>query len=157
MPARNLVIHEYRKHGTCSGLTPEAYYELSRKLYAKVKVPPRFERPNAALTVAPEEIVREFVGVNPQMKPESIAVTCNGPGNRLREIRVCFTREGEFRACGRNEDARRLCGAPKVYIPPVRQSAATPEPRRGGPVPPQGPLPGPAEPSLNNTRGERRI
>ena len=160
MPAPNLVIHEYRKHGTCSGLSPDAYFDMTRKLFNKVKVPPRFERPNAPLTVAPDEIVRDFVSVNPQMKADSIAVTCNGPGNRLREIRVCFTRDGEFRSCGKNEEPRRLCGASKVYIPPVRESAGSGEPRRGGPggaIPPQGPLPGPGDPSPNNSRGERRI
>lgn len=157
MPAPNLVIHEYRKHGTCSGLSPESYFDLTRKLYNKVKIPPRYERLNAPITVSPAEIVSDFVSVNPQMKPDSIAVTCNGPGNRLREIRVCFTREGEYRACGRNEDARRLCGAPKVYIPPVRASAQPSDQRRGDGVPPQSIPPGPGEPSLNNSRGERRI
>ena len=157
MPAPNLVIHEYRKHGTCSGLSPEAYFDLTRKLYGKIRIPPRYERPNAPLVVPPEEIVRDFVGLNPAMKADGLAVTCNGPGNRLREVRVCFTREGEFRSCGRNEDARRLCGAPKVFLPPVRESAAPPPAGRGSPLPQQVPPPGPAEPSLNNNRGERRI
>jgi len=145
MPARNLVIHEYRKHGTCSGLSPEAYFGLTRKLYDKITIPPRYVRPNAPLTLPPEEIVRDFVGANPQLKPESIAVACNGPGNRLREVRICFSREGEFRACGRNEDASRLCRAAKVFIPPVRYPGGI---RPDGSLPPQGPLPGP---------GERRI
>ena len=33
MPSRRLIIHEYRKHGTCSGLSPEGYYGLSRRLF----------------------------------------------------------------------------------------------------------------------------
>ena len=33
MPSRSLVIHEYRAHGTCSGLNPERYFAVSRQLY----------------------------------------------------------------------------------------------------------------------------
>ena len=164
MPSPKLVIHEYRKHGTCSGLTPEGYYDLSRKLFAKVKVPPRYERLNQALFVSPEEVTRDFLSVNPTLKPDMLAISCGGPGARLKEIRVCFSREGEFRSCGRNEDARRLCSAAKVYLPPVREegpaSGQATTPRRGTgtpsiPVPQQGPLPGPGDPG--NARGERRI
>ena len=46
MPSPRLVIHEYRKHGTCSGLEPEGYYGLSRRLFSSVKIPPRFVMPN---------------------------------------------------------------------------------------------------------------
>lgn len=123
MPSRGLIIHEYRKHGTCSGLSPEDYFAVSRQLFKKVAVPPRYERPNQALTVSPTEIVRDFLTANPGLKAENLAVACGGPGNRLREIRVCFSREGQYRACGRNEDARKLCSAPKVYLPPVRDAA----------------------------------
>jgi ribonuclease T2 len=125
MPSKPLIIHEYRKHGTCSGLDPEGYYKVSRQLYQKVRIPPRYERPNQAFTVSPAEVIRDFVSVNPELKAENIAVACGGPGNRLREIRVCFSREGTLRACGRNEDARRLCSAAKMYVPPVRGGAGS--------------------------------
>ena len=128
MPSPKLVIHEYRKHGTCSGLSPEDYYKVSRQLFEKVRVPARYERPNQALTVSPSEIVRDFLSANPGLKPENLAVACGGSGNRLREIRVCFSREGAYRPCGRNEDAWRLCSADKLYLPPVRGSAGGPEP-----------------------------
>lgn len=137
MPSKRLVIHEYRKHGTCSGLSPEDYFKVSRQLFEKVKVPPRYEHPNQPLTVSPGELVRDFISVNPSLKPDSLAVACGGPGNRLREIRVCFSREGNYRPCGHNEDARRLCSADKLYLPPVR----------GG---------GPAKPNLAPGREERR-
>lgn len=120
MPSPGLVIHEYRKHGTCSGLAPDRYFDLSRKLYDRVKIPPRYVGPNQAFFVTPGDVVRDFVSVNPGLKPDMVAVVCGGQGGRLREVRVCFSREGEFRACGRNEDARRLCGLPRMYVPPVR-------------------------------------
>ena len=44
MPSKKLVFHEYRKHGTCSGLGVDGYFDLARQLYDKVKIPPRFVR-----------------------------------------------------------------------------------------------------------------
>ncbi len=140
MPSRNLIIHEYRKHGVCTGLGPEGYYELSRQLYGKVKIPQRFAAPDQNQMVDTSAVIDEFVAANPGMKPDMLAVSCGGPGNRLREVRVCFSPDGQFRACGGNENQRRLCASPRVFVPPVRESRDGP--RRG-----QGPmLPGPVPP-----------
>ncbi|MEZ5852615.1 MAG: ribonuclease T2 [Hyphomicrobiaceae bacterium] len=130
MPSSGLVIHEFRKHGTCSGLDADAYFALSRKLFEKVRVPPRYVRPNQVLSVSPGEIVRDFMQANPGMKPDSIAVSCGGQGNRLRELRVCFAKDGAYRSCGANENQRRLCSAARVQIPPVRAGGPV-QPRRG--------------------------
>ena len=72
------------------------------------------------MTIAPGELVGEFMAANPQLKPDMIAVSCGGPGNRLREVRICFDKGGAFRACGRNEDQAKLCSADRMYVPPVR-------------------------------------
>ena len=37
MPSDKLVFHEYRKHGTCTGLGVDGYFALSRSLYEKIK------------------------------------------------------------------------------------------------------------------------
>ena len=42
MPSKRLVFHEYRKHGTCSGLGVDGYFDLARRLHDKVKIPARF-------------------------------------------------------------------------------------------------------------------
>ena len=42
MPSKRLIFHEYRKHGTCSGLGVEGYFDLSRRLYDGVKIPERY-------------------------------------------------------------------------------------------------------------------
>lgn len=144
MPSPKLTIHEYRRHGTCSGLDPGAYYDLARTMYARITIPARFLRPATHQFVNRTEIVREFAAANPMLPPDGIAVACGGPGNRLREVRICLTRQGEFRACGSNEVQRPLCRAERLHVPPVRPSAARPyegeRPRRS-PLP--GPLPGP--------------
>jgi ribonuclease T2 len=121
MPSDKLIFHEYRKHGTCSGLGVDAYFDLSRKLYGQVKIPQRYQDvTDPRLTVAPTELVSEFVAANPGLTRDMIVVKCGQPGNRLEEVRVCFDRDGKFRACGKNEDQRKACSAPRMYVPPVR-------------------------------------
>lgn len=150
MPSDKLVFNEYRKHGTCSGLGVDGYFDLARKLYDKVKIPKRFVGLNDdRLTVSPGELVRDFMSANPQLKPDMIAVQCGGTGNRLKEVRVCFDKAGEFRACGRNEDQRRLCSADRMYVPPVRAGG-------NGAAPNKAPDPGGRE-LLPGPREERRL
>jgi len=123
MPSKKLVIHEYKKHGTCSGLTPEGYYKLSRALYDKITIPERYLQPVRPQMVSPEKLVDEFVAKNPGLRPDMLAVSCGGAGNRLREVRICFSRDGKLQPCGRNENQRRLCSARSMFVPPVRTGA----------------------------------
>jgi ribonuclease T2 len=121
MPSKRLVFHQYRKHGTCSGLGVDGYFDLARTLYGKVKIPPRFVKlTDERMFVGVGELVGDFLAANPDLKPDMLSVQCGGAGNRLKEVRVCFTRDGQFRTCGRNEDQRRLCSADRMYVPPVR-------------------------------------
>lgn len=131
MPSDKLVFHEYRTHGTCSGLGVEGYFQLARKLHDKVKIPRRFVGlTDDRFMIAPGELVREFVAANPQLRPDMIAVQCGGPGNRLREVRICFDKGGNFRACGHNENQAKLCSADRMYVPPVRGGGEPPGIRR---------------------------
>jgi ribonuclease T2 len=121
MPSKKLVFYEYRKHGTCSGLSVDDYFKLARQLYEKVKIPPRFARVvDERMTVSVAELVSEFQAANPGLKADMLAVRCGGAGNRLKEVRFCFTKKGELRSCGANESQGRLCSAERMYVPPVR-------------------------------------
>jgi len=117
MPSRNLVIHEYRVHGTCSGLAPAQYFGVARKLYERIKVPARFLSPGNERLDSPYEIEHEFLDANPWLRPEMIAVTCRRAN--LLDIRVCFGRDFFPRACGINEDEKRLCPVVRITVPPV--------------------------------------
>ncbi len=141
MPSPALVIHEYRKHGTCSGLTPEGYYGLSRRLFSQIEIPPSYVNPMENRMVAPADLVSDFLRANPKMKPDMMAISCGGSGNRLREIRICFSKDGQLRSCGRNENQRRMCSANRMFVPPVRNMRGS-EPSQGGSRQ-DGPLPGP--------------
>lgn len=133
MPSKPLIIHEYRKHGTCSGLKPSDYFSFSERLFRTVKIPQRYVNPFEQQTVSPTELVDEFLAINPQLKRDMIVVSCDGSRNRLKDVRICMDTKGEPRTCGKNENQRKLCSASSIYVPPVRSSseARTDGPGRG--------------------------
>jgi ribonuclease T2 len=116
MPARGLIIHEWRTHGTCSGLGPESYFNAVRRAYARVAIPERFHAIEKHTMVSPAEVEEAFLAANPDLKPDMIAVTCDS--RRLREVRICMNTDLAFRSCG--EIDRRACRIPRVVMPPVR-------------------------------------
>jgi ribonuclease T2 len=116
MPAPGLIFNEWDKHGTCSGLAARAYFETIRKARSAVKIPPEYLELSEPKTVAPAEIEDAFIKVNPGLSTQAIAVTCNR--TRLSEVRICMTKDLQFRAC---EDIdRRACRREQVTMPPIR-------------------------------------
>jgi len=116
MPSKNLVIHEYREHGTCSGLPPSEYFDVARDLYQRISVPPRFAETEGRLILSPEEIETDFLKANPWLDASMISVTCRD--RALLDVRVCFGRDLRPRSCGRNE-ARRDCRLSRMTVPPA--------------------------------------
>jgi ribonuclease T2 len=116
MPSRQLVIHQWRKHGTCSGLAPGDYFALVRRAREKVKIPEGFQRLDDYRMVTPAEVETAFIAANAGLERDMIAVDCDR--RYLREVRVCLSKELAFRACP--EVDRRACRAPSVVMPPMR-------------------------------------
>lgn len=116
MPSPRLVFHEWDTHGTCSGLGPQAYFDLVRKARGTVTIPEAYTSLNSTLTVTPDEVEVAFVKANPGLSRAAIAVTCGSP--RLGEVRICMSKELRFRECP--EIDRRACRREKLTMPPVR-------------------------------------
>ena len=116
MPAPRLIFREWDRHGTCSGLSARAYFETVRKARAVVKIPAEYIDLKAPLTVTPAEVEQAFVNANPGLSASSIAVGCDR--ERLREIRICMSKELAFRGCEAVE--RRTCRREKIVMPPLR-------------------------------------
>src|SRR5215208_7645534 len=116
MPAPGLIFNEWDKHGTCSGLGARAYFESVRKARAAVKIPDEFLQLAQQKTVAPDDLEAAFIKINPGLSSSAISVTCSG--RRLSEVRVCLSKDMQFRAC--EETDRRACRRDEVVMPPVR-------------------------------------
>jgi ribonuclease T2 len=120
MPAPRLIYHEWDTHGVCSGLSANAYFDTIRKARELVKIPPRFHNVSTELTVSPKEVEDAFVTANPGMKSEGISVDCGGGrSKRLGEIRICMTRDLQFRDCSKQME-QRSCPREQVIMPLVR-------------------------------------
>lgn len=114
MPSKGLVLHEWRKHGTCTGLSPEGYFELVRKARARVSVPSAFEgAPPPSLTGT--QIEDAFLEANPGLKGDMIALDCDD--GRLAEVRICLSRSLDFIACP--EVNRRGCSLSRTLAVPA--------------------------------------
>ena len=118
MPSPRLVFNEWDRHGTCSGLGPEGYFEAVRKSYDTTKIPDKFLNITNYLMVTPTEVEDAFVAANPGLSRGAIAVTCDT--RRLSEVRICMTKDLQFRDCP--EVGRRACRRDKIVMPPVRNS-----------------------------------
>ena len=112
MPSRQLVIHEWKKHGTCSGLDQQAYFALARRLFSLVQIPARYRSPRGSGQRRAERSRRRFC--RRQSRP--------------------FTRHdgGELRQPARPRPA---AGAQDLLRP--RRRLQQLRPQRGAPVPRQ--------------------
>src|SRR5438552_5790457 len=116
MPAPGLIFNEWDRHGTCSGLGARAYFESVRKARAAVKIPEEFLQLSEQKTIAPGDLEGAFIKINPGLSSSAISVTCSS--RRLSEVRVCLSKDMQFRAC--EEIDRRACRRDEVVMPPVR-------------------------------------
>jgi ribonuclease T2 len=119
MPAPRLIYNEWDKHGTCSGLSPQAYFDTVRKARTAVKIPPEYANLQQPLSVSPAAIEDAFIKANPGLSQAGIAVDCDN--RRLREVRICMAKDLQFRGCP--EIVRRSCKREQVLMPPVRGGA----------------------------------
>lgn len=113
MPSRGLVGHEWRTHGTCTGLSQTDYFAATRAAYRRVALPESLSDAGRASRLAPGAIEQAFVDANPGMTADGIAVTCDG--GMLDEVRICLTRELGFRSCPQID--RNACRAGSLSLP----------------------------------------
>lgn len=116
MPSRGLIRHQWRKHGTCSGLSQDHYFDTVRSAHDRVRLPDMGTGDGSYRMTSPEEIRSSFLAANPGLEAEHIAVTCDR--RRLREVRLCMTTELEYRSCP--DVTRRACRRDSIVVPPTR-------------------------------------
>lgn len=101
MPDRGLIQHQWDKHGTCSGLTPQAYADRIRQATGSIAIPPLFDSQTPSRMDA-DQIERAFQQANPAIPADAIAVAC--PSNRFTEVRICLDQGLSPRTCREVDD-----------------------------------------------------
>jgi ribonuclease T2 len=120
MPSRALILHQWRKHGTCSGLDANGYFGLTRNLFKRIKIPARYLSPRRHIVVTPDRLKRDFLKTNVWLAPDMLSLHCGNRRDhaRLREIRLCFSRAGNPIVCP--TPAHLPCRAQLLDLPPLR-------------------------------------
>jgi ribonuclease T2 len=98
VPDRGLVFHQWKKHGSCSGLAPDAYFTQMERAARALTIPADSLRAAARGRVARADLERAFLAANPALRPEMITFECRR--GYLREVRVCLDLSLHPRACG---------------------------------------------------------
>ena len=116
MPSEKLINHEWTKHGSCTGLSADAYLELADRAFGSIKIPTGFQAPESSRNLTADEILSEFSAANSSFPKDSLAVKCSG--NQLEEVRVCVDPKLKPMSCGKG--VRTQCSRDAVQVRSVR-------------------------------------
>ena len=116
LPSSGLARHEWRKHGTCSGLSQRAYFDTMLQAVRLVRIPDPFKQVSSSIGIAPSRVETAFLQANPGMNAKGFAAICDR--RYLTEVRICLTKDLKFREC--NEVDQNACRANSVEMPPAR-------------------------------------
>ncbi len=111
-----LAWHQWKKHGTCSGLSARAYFALSREAYGGVQRPNVFRQLDATVKLPAAVVEEAFLKANPELERDMITVTCKQ--GYIEEVRLCLSRDLNPVPCG--GDVIRDCRATDALFDPIR-------------------------------------
>jgi len=116
-PNDRLAAYEYRKHGTCTGLSAHDYFATVREVKARLNIPPEFKAPRQPVRLAPEVVERAFIEANPNLRADNMAVTCSN--GELTDVRLCIAKDlSSYAVC--RKVARHTCQRASIVVAPVR-------------------------------------
>jgi ribonuclease T2 len=111
-PDPGLLRHEWRTHGTCSGLSPDAFFALARSAFHSVSIPPTLSQLDHLISLPPGQLINLFQQANPSIPAASLATGCGN--NYLTAVEVCLNKSAQPTPCG----PIRSCRANTVRITP---------------------------------------
>ena len=116
-PTNSLAAHEYRKHGTCTGLSAGDYFAAVRTVREELVVPPMLKSPREPLRLSPRAIEQAFIEANANLAPDNMAVTC--ARGELVDVRFCLSKDLKaFADCPKV--AGHTCHRSSIAVAPVR-------------------------------------
>ena len=116
MPSDSLIRHEWRAHGTCSGLPAKDYFALMERAFQSIKIPLEYTNPGADIVTSAALLRQRFAVNNPGLPIAAIVPMCDG--QYLQEVRLCLTRDLVPRAC--TVEIRSDCRQEKLILRPMR-------------------------------------
>ncbi len=117
-PNRGLARYEYEKHGTCTGLSPEAYFSMVKDMRDQIVIPDLFKAPQSAANVSSDGIVRAFMASNPNMQANNIVVTC--VRGELTDVRICVGKDLHAYAVCPPKVLSHSCRSAQLTVAPLR-------------------------------------
>ena len=116
MGSSGLAWHQWKKHGTCTGLDGADYLALSRAAFGRIERPQVLRRLGETVRIAPGVVEAAFLQANSDLAPDRITITCRA--DHIQEARICLTKDLVPRRCG--ADVVTDCTAPSALLTPVR-------------------------------------
>lgn len=100
MGTSGLAWHQWKKHGTCSGLSSADYFALSREAYSRVTRPGIFRRIEREMRLPARVVEEAFLEANPGWTADMLTITCKD--GWIQEARLCLSRSLDPIPCGRD-------------------------------------------------------
>ena len=116
MGSPGLAWHQWKKHGTCSGLSAHDYFALSRRAYATVNRPEIFRKLDREVKLPASVVEQAFLQANPDWSRDMLTITCKD--GHIHEARLCLSRDLKPVPCGRDTIAD--CPLKDAVFAPVR-------------------------------------
>src|SRR5271154_4471520 len=116
-PNDRLAAYEYRKHGTCTGLSAHDYFATVRNIRTRLNIPPMLQAPHQQLRLSPDDVEQAFLSANANLRSDNMAVTCSN--GELMDVRFCLAKDlSSYVVC--RKVARHSCQRGSLVVAPVR-------------------------------------
>jgi len=116
MGGSGLAFYQWKKHGRCSGLSAENYYQTARAAFDSIAIPELFALVDRPLTLPASVVEAAFLEANPGLSHDQITITCKS--GLIQEARICLGRDLQPRRCG--ADVIRDCRMNDAVLEAVR-------------------------------------
>jgi len=116
MPTLRLIQHEWTTHGSCSGLSADAYFGLIRNLFSSIHIPSQFAAPSSTMLITGAQTRAAFEQSNPGLQDPDIGLSCTG--TYLQAVEICYSTGSNPQpiACPGRKD----CGSGSIKVPAIR-------------------------------------